>query len=152
VLRPRHRPTDDLSTGARALLHRAAALHGFSALGNPLQLFALASLFISRPVFMGQAGRRLVQASGDADAHFSAPDSAASSPGFSWPREAIPELVLAAGHISSDFAIDASSASTSWARAVGGGARLARALVLAIIYFALAVMSALLFKRRQVNG
>src|SRR5262249_137195 len=68
--------------------------YGFSALGNPLQLFALASLFPLATSFMGQA----------AGAWFKHPETptlvflGTSLPqmfltGFSWPREAIPEPV-----------------------------------------------------------
>ena len=83
-------------------------VYGFSALGNPLQLLALASLFILATSFMGQA----------AGAWFKRPETptliflATSLPqffltGFSWPREAIPAPVLAAGTIfPSDLAID----------------------------------------------
>src|SRR5258707_6836629 len=82
--------------------------YGFSTLGQPLQLFALASLFTLATSFMGQA----------AGAWFKRPETptliflGTSLPqlfvtGFSWPREAIPEPVLAAGHVfPSDFAID----------------------------------------------
>src|SRR6202030_4715456 len=72
--------------------------YGFSALGNPLQVFALASLFILATSFMGQA----------AGAWFRHPETptlvflATSLPqffltGFAWPREAIPAPALAAG-------------------------------------------------------
>ena len=83
-------------------------VYGFSTLGNPLQLLALASLFILATSFMGQA----------AGAWFKRPETptliflATSLPqffltGFSWPREAIPAPVLAAGTIfPSDLAID----------------------------------------------
>src|SRR4029078_10928744 len=83
-------------------------VYGFSPLGNPLQLLALASLFILATNFMGQA----------AGAWFKRPETptliflATSLPqfflaGFSWPREAIPTPVQAAGYIfPSDLAID----------------------------------------------
>ena len=82
--------------------------YGFSTLGHPLQLFALASVFTLATSFMGQA----------AGAWFKHPETptliflGTSLPqlfltGFSWPREAIPEPVQAAGYIfPSDFAID----------------------------------------------
>ena len=82
--------------------------YGFSTLGQPLQLFALASLFVLATSFMGQA----------AGAWFKHPETptliflGTSLPqlfltGFSWPREAIPEPVQAVGYIfPSDFAID----------------------------------------------
>src|SRR5208337_1513449 len=82
--------------------------YGFSTLGSPLQLFALAALFTLATSFMGQA----------AGAWFKNPETPTliflgiSIPqlfltGFSWPREAIPKPALAAGSIfPSDFAID----------------------------------------------
>src|SRR5262249_52370768 len=91
--------------------------YGFSTLGQPLQLFALASVFVLATSFMGQA----------VGAWFKHPETptliflGTSLPqfflaGFSWPREAIPKPLLAGSYIfPSDLAI-----------AVGGGARLAR--------------------------
>ena len=82
--------------------------YGFSTLGQPLQIFALASLFILATSFMGQA----------AGAWFKHPETptliflGTSIPqlfltGFAWPREAIPQTVQAVGYIfPSDFAID----------------------------------------------
>src|SRR5437879_7515264 len=69
--------------------------YGFSTLGHPVQLFALASLFTLATSFMGQA----------AGAWFRQPETPTLIflgtslpqlfvPGFSWPREAIPEPVL----------------------------------------------------------
>src|SRR5215831_11713665 len=70
--------------------------YGFSTLGQPLQLFALASVFVLATSFMGQA----------VGAWFKHPETptliflGTSLPqfflaGFSWPREAIPKPVLA---------------------------------------------------------
>ena len=47
--------------------------YGFSTLGQPLQLFALASLFVLATSFMGPGRRCLVQAPGDPDPDPSAP-------------------------------------------------------------------------------
>jgi len=129
--------------------------YGFSALGHPSQLFVLASLFILATSFMGQA----------AGAWFKRPETpmliflGTSLPqfflaGFSWPREAIPKPVLAAGYIfPADFAIDgivrmdqlgaslwevAHDWQGLWCQATG--------------YFALAVMSAFLLNRRRMHG
>ena len=129
--------------------------YGFSTLGQPLQLFALASLFVLATSFMAQA----------AGAWFKHPETPTliflgiSIPqlfltGFSWPREAIPKSVQAAGYIfPSDFAID------GLVRINQLGASLWEVLhdwrglwCLAIIYFALAVMSAFLVKRRKAHG
>jgi ABC-2 type transport system permease protein len=120
-----------------------------------LQLFSMASVFVLATSFMGQA----------VGAWFKRPETptliflGTSLPqlfltGFSWPREAIPAPVLAAGYIfPSDFAIDGivrvdQLGASLWevARDWGG------LWCLAVIYFALAVISAFLVKRRQVHG
>jgi ABC-2 type transport system permease protein len=130
-------------------------LYGFSALGQPQQLFALASIFILATSFMGQA----------VGSWFKHPETptliflGTSLPqlfltGFSWPREVIPEHVLAAGYaFPSDFAIDGivrinQLGASLWevARDWGG------LWMLAVIYFTLAVLSAHLIKRRQAHG
>jgi ABC-2 type transport system permease protein len=75
-------------------------IYGFSTLGQPLQLFALASVFTLATSFMGQA----------AGAWFKHPETptliflGTSLPqlfltGFSWPREAIPKGVQTVGYI-----------------------------------------------------
>jgi ABC-2 type transport system permease protein len=129
--------------------------YGFSTLGHPVQLFALASLFTLATSFMGQA----------AGAWFKHPETptliflGTSLPqlfvtGFSWPREAIPTPVPAAGYIfPSDFAID------GIVRIGQLGASLSEVVhdwrglwCLTIVYFALAVMSAALIKRRRAHG
>ena len=130
-------------------------LYGFSTLGNPLQLFALASVFVLATSFMGQA----------MGAWFRYPETptlivlGTSLPqlfltGFSWPREAIPKPMLAAGYIfPSDFAIDGMVRIDQLGASLWEVARDWRGLwALAIIYFALAVISAALAKRRQVHG
>jgi ABC-2 type transport system permease protein len=129
--------------------------YGFSTLGHPVQLFALASLFTLATSFMGQA----------AGAWFKHPETptliflGTSLPqlfvtGFSWPREAIPTPVPAAGYIfPSDFAID------GIVRIGQLGASLSEVVhdwrglwCLTIVYFALAVISAALIKRRRAHG
>jgi ABC-2 type transport system permease protein len=129
--------------------------YGFSALGHPLQLFALASVFVLATSFMGQA----------VGAWFKHPETptliflGTSLPqlfvtGFSWPREAIPKPVQAVGYIfPSDLAID------GLVRIDQLGASLWEVLhdwrglwLLAIAYFALAVFSAFLVKRRLVHA
>ena len=130
-------------------------LYGFSTLGNPLQLFALGSVFVLATSFMGQA----------MGAWFRYPETptlivlGTSLPqlfltGFSWPREAIPKPMLAAGYIfPSDFAIDGMVRIDQLGASLWEVARDWRGLwALAIIYFALAVISAALAKRRQVHG
>ncbi|MGZ6204984.1 MAG: ABC transporter permease [Candidatus Binataceae bacterium] len=130
-------------------------LYGFSTLGNPLQLFALGAVFVLATSFMGQA----------MGAWFRYPETptlivlGTSLPqlfltGFSWPREAIPKPMLAAGYIfPSDFAIDGMVRIDQLGASLWEVSRDWRGLwALAIIYFALAVISAALAKRRQVHG
>jgi ABC-2 type transport system permease protein len=129
--------------------------YGFSTLGHPLQIFALASVFVLATSFMGQA----------MGAWFKHPETptlivlGTSLPqlfltGFSWPREAIPKPVLAAGYIfPSDFAIDGIVRIDQLGASLWEVVRDWRGLwALAIIYFALAVMSAALARRRRVHG
>ncbi|MEA2945319.1 MAG: type transport system permease protein, partial [Alphaproteobacteria bacterium] len=129
--------------------------YGFSVLGSPLQLFALVSLFVFATSFMGQA----------AGAWFKRPETptlifiGTSLPqlfvtGFSWPREAVPKPVHAAGQVfPSDFAIDGLVRIDQLGASTWEVVHDWRGLwCLAIIYFALAVMSVLWFKRRQRNG
>jgi ABC-2 type transport system permease protein len=129
--------------------------YGFSALGNPLQVFALASLFILATSFMGQA----------AGAWFGHPETptlvfvATSLPqffltGFAWPREAIPAPVLAAGRIfPADFAIQGIVRIDQLGASLWEVVRDWRGLwCLVIIYFVLAAVSARLVRRRQANG
>ena len=129
--------------------------YGFSTLGQPLQLFALASLFVLATSFMGQA----------AGAWFKHPETptliflGTSLPqlfltGFSWPREAIPKSVQAVGYIfPSDFAIDGIVRIDQLGANLWEVVRDWRGLwCLAVIYFALAVMSAFLVRRRQLHG
>jgi ABC-2 type transport system permease protein len=129
--------------------------YGFSTLGHPLQVFALASIFVLATSFMGQA----------MGAWFRHPETptliilGTSLPqlfltGFSWPREAIPKPVLAAGYIfPSDFAIDGIVRIDQLGASLWEVMHDWRGLwALAIIYFALAVMSAALAKRRRVHG
>jgi ABC-2 type transport system permease protein len=130
-------------------------LYGFSTLGQPLQVFALASIFVLATSFMGQA----------AGAWFTRPETptlvflATSLPqfflaGFSWPREAIPRPVLAAGYVfPADFAID------GLVRIDQLGASLSEVVhdwrglwLLAIVYFLLAVMSAHIVTRRRLHA
>jgi ABC-2 type transport system permease protein len=129
--------------------------YGFSALGSPPQIFALASLFILATSFMGQA----------AGAWFRYPETptlvflATSLPqffltGFAWPREAIPAPVLAAGQIfPADFAIQGIVRLDQLGASLSEVAHDSRGLwCLMIIYFMLAALSAHLVRRRSVNG
>jgi ABC-2 type transport system permease protein len=126
--------------------------YGFSTLGQPLQIFALASLFILATSFMGQA----------AGAWFKHPETptliflGTSIPqlfltGFAWPREAIPRTVQAVGYIfPSDFAIDGLVRIDQLGASIWDVARDWQGLwCLTIIYFALAVFSAYVVKPRE---
>jgi ABC-2 type transport system permease protein len=129
--------------------------YGFSTLGSLLQLFALASVFILATSFMAQA----------VGAWFKRPEMpvliflGTSLPqffltGFAWPREAIPAPVLAFGRIfPADRAIDGivriNQLGASLWEVVHDWAGL---WLLAAIYFALAVLSAHLVKRRLAHG
>jgi ABC-2 type transport system permease protein len=130
-------------------------IYGFSALGNPLQLFALASVFILATSFMGQA----------VGAWFKRPETpsliflATSLPqffltGFAWPREAIPKPVQAFGYIfPSDLAIDGIVRIDQLGASLWDVAHDWWGLwALAVAYFALAVISAALVKRRHAHG
>jgi ABC-2 type transport system permease protein len=129
--------------------------YGFSALGSPLQWGLLAALLILATSFMGQM----------TGAWFKRPETptliflATSLPqffltGFSWPREAIPEPVLAAGLIfPADMAID------GIVRINQLGAHLWEVAhdwlglwILTIVYFTLAVISAHVLRRKHVQG
>jgi ABC-2 type transport system permease protein len=129
--------------------------YGFSTLGQPLQLFALVSLFVLATSFMGQA----------AGAWFRYPETPTliflgiSLPqffltGFSWPREAIPREVQPVGYIfPSNFAIDGIVRIDQLGASLWEVARDWRGLwYLAVIYFALAVLSVFLVKRRRAHG
>jgi ABC-2 type transport system permease protein len=128
-------------------------LYGFSALGQPLQLLALVSVFVLATSFLGQT----------VGAWFKHPETptliflGTSLPqlflaGFSWPREAIPERVQAAAYIfPSDLAIDGLVRLDQMGASLWEVARDWRGLWgLAIVYFTLAVISATLVRRRQV--
>jgi ABC-2 type transport system permease protein len=129
--------------------------YGFSTLGQPLQLFALASVFTLATSFMGQA----------AGAWFKHPETptliflGTSLPqfflaGFSWPREAIPEQVQSVGYIfPSYFAIDGLVRIDQLGASLSEVAHDWRGLwILAAVYFVIAVMSAFLVNRRQAHG
>ncbi|MGA2127570.1 MAG: ABC transporter permease [Xanthobacteraceae bacterium] len=129
--------------------------YGFSALGQPQQLFALATVFLLATSFMGQA----------IGAWFKHPETptllllGTSIPqffltGFAWPREAIPGPALAAGQIfPADFAIDGIVRIDQLGAGLWEVAHDWRGLwSLAVIYFALAVISMSLVRRRQAHG
>jgi ABC-2 type transport system permease protein len=130
-------------------------IYGFSTLGQPLQLFALASVFTLATSFMGQA----------AGAWFKHPETptliflGTSLPqlfltGFSWPREAIPKVAQTVGYIfPSDLAIDGLVRIDQLGASLSEVAHDWRGLcILAVVYFMLAVMSVFFVRRRSVHG
>ena len=129
-------------------------LYGFSALGRVPELFVFAAPFILATSFLAQA----------AGAWFKRRETpvllflATSIPqlfvvGFAWPREAIPEPVLIAGHIfPSDFAIyGLIRLNQMGASLLEAGREWSGLWIMAAVYFVLAVMSARVFKRREVQ-
>jgi ABC-2 type transport system permease protein len=125
---------------------------GFVALGDPLQLIALASAFVLATSFLGQT----------VGAWFKHPDTptlifvGTSLPqfflaGFAWPREAIPERMQPAAYVfPADLAIDGIVRVGQMGASLWEVARDWRGLwCLAIVYFVLAVISAAVVKRRQ---
>lgn len=130
-------------------------IYGFSSLGNPLQLLALASPFILTTSFIGQA----------VGAWFKRPETptliflGTSLPlffltGFAWPREGIPESVQAfAAIFPSTLAIDGLVRIDQMGASLWEVGRDWRGLwILALAYFALAVMSMVLVNRRHAHG
>jgi ABC-2 type transport system permease protein len=129
-------------------------VYGFSALGHTLALMTFAAPFILATSFMAQAAGAWFRHRESAVLLF----LATSIPqlflvGFAWPREAIPEPVLAAGHIfPSDFAV------YGLVRLNQMGANLSEVApdwrglwIMTAAYFVLAAVSAWLFRSKHVN-
>jgi ABC-2 type transport system permease protein len=127
-------------------------IYGFSTLGQVAGLFALASVFLLATSFMGQA----------IGAWFTRPENATllllatSLPqffttGFAWPREAIPDTAIALSRIfPADFAIDGLVRINQLGASIWEVAHDWLGLwCLTLVYFALAVISALAVKRGQ---
>jgi ABC-2 type transport system permease protein len=127
-------------------------IYGFSTLGHLPQIFALASVFLLATSFMGQA----------VGAWFTRPENATilllatSLPqffmaGFAWPREAIPDVALAFGRLfPADSAIDGLVRINQLGAGIWEVAHDWLGLwLLALAYFALAVISAFAVRRRQ---
>jgi ABC-2 type transport system permease protein len=126
--------------------------YGFSALGHLPQIFALATVFLLATSFMGQA----------IGAWFTRPENATllllatSLPqfftaGFAWPREAIPDAAIALGRVfPADSAIDGLVRINQLGASIWEvGHDWLGLWCLALVYFALAVFSALAVRRRQ---
>jgi ABC-2 type transport system permease protein len=127
-------------------------VYGFSTLGHLPQIFALATVFLLATSFMGQA----------IGAWFTRPENATllllatSLPqfftaGFAWPREAIPDAATALGRMfPADSAIDGLVRINQLGASIWGvGHDWLGLWGLALVYFALAVISALAVKRGQ---
>jgi ABC-2 type transport system permease protein len=130
-------------------------VYGFSALGHTLALMTFAAPFILATSFLAQAAGAWFKHRETAVLLF----LATSIPqlflvGFAWPREAIPEPVLATGHIfPSDFAVygfvrlnqmgaDLSEVGPDW-----------RGLwIMTGVYFLLAALSAWFFRSKHAHG
>ena len=130
-------------------------IYGFSTLGHLPQLFALATIFLLATSFMGQA----------IGAWFTRPENATllllatSLPqffttGFAWPREAIPEAATTLGRIfPADFAIDGLVRINQLGASIWEVAHDWLGLwCLVLVYFTLAVISAIAVKRRQAHA
>ena len=130
-------------------------VYGFSALGHPLHLIALASVFVLATSFLGQA----------VGAWFRYPETSTlvflgtSLPlfflaGYSWPRDAIPELVRAAAYVfPADLAIDGIVRLDQMGASLWEVARDWRGLwCLAVVYFGLAVISAVVNRKQAAHG
>jgi ABC-2 type transport system permease protein len=127
-------------------------IYGFSTLGHLPELFAIATVFLLATSFMGQA----------VGAWFTRPENATilllatSLPqffmaGFAWPREAIPEAALAFGRIfPADSAIDGLVRINQLGASIWEVAHDWLGLwCLALVYFALAVISILVTRGRR---
>jgi ABC-2 type transport system permease protein len=127
-------------------------IYGFSTLGHLPQIFALATIFLLATSFLGQA----------IGAWFTRPENATllllatSLPqfftaGFAWPREAIPDGALALGRLfPADTAIDGLVRINQLGAGIWEVAHDWLGLwLLALVYFALAVISAFVVKRGQ---
>ena len=127
-------------------------IYGFSTLGDLPQIFALATIFLLATSFLGQA----------IGAWFTRPENATllllatSLPqfftaGFAWPREAIPDAALALGRLfPADSAIDGLVRINQLGASIGEVAHDWLGLwCLALVYFALAMISALAVRKGQ---
>jgi ABC-2 type transport system permease protein len=130
-------------------------IYGFSTLGHLPQLFALGTVFLLATSFMGQA----------IGAWFKRPENATlvllatSLPqfftaGFAWPREAIPDAAVALGRMfPADSAIDGLVRINQLGASIWEVAHDWLGLwCLVLAYFVLAVISAIVVKRGQVNA
>jgi ABC-2 type transport system permease protein len=126
--------------------------YGFSALGHVPQIFALASIFLLATSFMGQAiGAWLTKPENATLLLLATSLPQFFTTGFAWPREAIPETALALGRIfPADSAIDGLVRINQLGASIWEVAHDWLWLwCLALVYFALAVISAFTVKGRQ---
>jgi ABC-2 type transport system permease protein len=130
-------------------------IYGFSTLGQTSALTALAMPFVLATSFLGQAAAAWFKHRETVVLLF----LATSIPqlfvvGFAWPREAIPESVIAAGRVfPSDFAIDGLVRINQMGAALGEVWHDWRGLwLMAAVYFVLAWLSAFALQWRQAHG
>ncbi|MET0679146.1 MAG: ABC transporter permease, partial [Bradyrhizobium sp.] len=130
-------------------------LYGFSTLGQTAALFALAAPFVLATSFLGQAAGAWFKHRETAVLLF----LATSLPqlfvvGFSWPREAIPDVVIKAGRIfPSDFAIDGLLRVNQMGASLHEVSHDWRGLwLMVLVYFILAWLSAWQLRRRQAHA
>ena len=127
-------------------------IYGFSMLGDPLLSLVIGSVFLLATSFLAQA----------VGAWFKRPETPtliflATSltqfflAGFAWPREAMPQAALVAGYIfPADFAINSIVRINQLGASLAEVAQAWRGLwFLAVVYFALAVISAHVVKQRR---
>jgi len=129
-------------------------VYGLPALGKPSELLLLAAPFALATSLLGQAvGARLKSTEAPVLLFIALSTPLLFLVGFAWPREAIPDPVLAAGSIfPSEFAIDGLLRVNQTGAGVHDVVRDWRGLwLLTAVYFALAVFSARL-ERRSGHG
>jgi ABC-2 type transport system permease protein len=127
-------------------------IYGFSTLGDPLQMLALGSVFLLATSFMAQA----------VGAWFKRPETPtliflATSltqfflTGFAWPREVMPQAAVVAGYIFPvDFAINSIVPINQLGASLAEVGQYYYGLwFLAVVYFALAVVSVHVVKQRR---
>jgi ABC-2 type transport system permease protein len=128
-------------------------IYGFSTLGDPLQLLALGSVFLLATSFLAQAAGAWFKRTETPSLIFLATSlTQFFLTGFAWPREAIPEAALVVGYIFPvDFAINGIVRINQLGANLDEVARNWYGLwFLAVVYFALAVASAHVVKKRAL--
>jgi ABC-2 type transport system permease protein len=126
-------------------------IYGFSTFGDPLQLLALGSVFLLATSFLAQAAGAWFKRTETPSLIFLATSlTQFFLTGFAWPREAIPQAAIVAGHVFPvDFAINGIVRINQLGASLTEVAQNWHGLwFLAVVYFALAVFSAHVVKQR----